>query len=149
MLMQEKMLAQVAFKFGPAEYFSLMVLGMIGAVVLASSSLPKAIAMICLGLLGGMVGNDVNSGVSRYAFDIPELSDAIGFVSVAMGVLGFAEVITNLEQKGHREVLPARSPPCPDQERFQAHDRSRRYGADAGNWECCCSDYLIKFFPEM
>jgi TctA family transporter len=48
-------LAQVAFKFGPAEYFSLMVLGMIGAVVLASGSLPKAIAMICLGLLGGMV----------------------------------------------------------------------------------------------
>jgi putative tricarboxylic transport membrane protein len=98
-------LAEVAFKFGPAEYFSLMVLGMIGAVVLASGSLIKAIAMICLGLLGGVVGTDVNSGVSRFAFGIPELSDGIGFVAVAMGVFGFAEVISNLEQKEHREVF--------------------------------------------
>ncbi len=98
-------LAEVAFKFGPAEYFSLMVLGLIGAVVLASGSLIKAIAMICLGLLGGIVGTDVNSGVSRFAFGIPQLSDGIGFVAVAMGVFGFAEVISNLEQKEHREVF--------------------------------------------
>jgi putative tricarboxylic transport membrane protein len=98
-------LAEVAFKFGPAEYFSLMVLGLIGAVVLASGSLIKAIAMIVLGLLGGIVGTDVNTGVSRYAFDIPELADGIGFVAVAMGVFGFAEVMTNLEQKEHREVF--------------------------------------------
>src|SRR3954471_6214705 len=89
-------LAEIAFKFGPAEYFSLMVLGMIGAVVLASGSLVKAIAMIVLGLLGGVIGTDVNTGVSRYSFGIPELSDGIGFVTVAMGVFGFAEVITNL-----------------------------------------------------
>jgi putative tricarboxylic transport membrane protein len=98
-------LAEVAFKFGPAEYFSLMVLGLIGAVVLASGSLVKAIAMICLGLLGGIIGTDVNSGVSRFAFGIPELSDGIGFVAVAMGVFGFAEVISNLEQKENREVF--------------------------------------------
>ncbi|MDB5803859.1 MAG: tripartite tricarboxylate transporter permease [Betaproteobacteria bacterium] len=98
-------LAEVAFKFGPAEYFSLMVLGLIGAVVLASGSLIKAIAMIVLGLLGGIIGTDVNTGVSRYAFDIPELADGIGFVAVAMGVFGFAEVMTNLEQKEHREVF--------------------------------------------
>ncbi len=101
-------LAEVAFKFGPAEYFSLMVLGMIGAVVLASGSLVKAIAMICLGLLGGLVGTDVNTGVSRYAFDIPELADGIGFVAVAMGVFGFAEVITNLEQKEARELFTSK-----------------------------------------
>jgi putative tricarboxylic transport membrane protein len=101
-------LAEVAFKFGPAEYFSLMVLGMIGAVVLASGSLIKAIAMICLGLLGGIIGTDVNTGVSRYAFDIPQLTDGIGFVAVAMGVFGFAEVITNLEQKEHREVFTSK-----------------------------------------
>jgi len=101
-------LTQVAFQFGPAEYFSLMVLGMIGAVVLASGSQVKAIAMICLGLLGGLVGTDVNTGVSRYAFDIPELSDGIGFVAVAMGVFGFAEVIINLEQKEHREVFTSK-----------------------------------------
>ena len=65
-------LTEVAFKFGPAEYFSLMVLGLIGAVVLASGSLLKAIAMIILGLLFGMVGTDVNSGVARFSFDIPE-----------------------------------------------------------------------------
>ena len=96
-------LSQLAFKFGPAEYFSLMVLGLIGAVVLASGSLVKAIGMIVLGLLMGLTGTDVNSGVSRYAFDIPELSDGIGFVAVAMGVFGFAEIMTNLEKKGEDE----------------------------------------------
>ncbi|WP_151448864.1 tripartite tricarboxylate transporter permease [Lacisediminimonas profundi] len=101
-------LAEIAFKFGPAEYFSLMVLGLIGAVVLASGSLIKAIAMIVLGLLGGLVGTDVNTGVSRYAFNIPELTDGIGFVAVAMGVFGFAEVMTNLEQKDKREVFTSK-----------------------------------------
>jgi TctA family transporter len=96
-------LSQLAFKFGPAEYFSLMVLGLIGAVVLASGSLVKAIGMIVLGLLMGLIGTDVNSGVSRYAFDVPELSDGIGFVAVAMGVFGFAEIMTNLEKKGEDE----------------------------------------------
>src|SRR5215467_11033589 len=74
-------LTELAFKFGPAEYFSLMVLGLIGAVVLASGSLLKAIAMIVLGLLMGLVGTDVNSGVARFSFDIPELTDGIGFVT--------------------------------------------------------------------
>ena len=96
-------LSQLAFKFGPAEYFSLMVLGLIGAVVLASGSLIKAIGMIVLGLLMGLIGTDVNSGVSRYAFDIPELSDGIGFVAVAMGVFGFAEIMSNLEKKDEDE----------------------------------------------
>jgi hypothetical protein len=96
-------LSQLAFKFGPAEYFSLMVLGLIGAVVLASGSLIKAIGMIILGLLMGLIGTDVNSGVSRYAFDIPELSDGIGFVAVAMGVFGFAEIMGNLEKTGEDE----------------------------------------------
>jgi TctA family transporter len=98
-------MVQLAFKFGPAEYFSLMVLGLIGAVVLASGSLVKAIAMIVLGLLLGLVGTDVNSGVARYSFDLPDLADGIGFVSVAMGVFGFAEIITNLEHKGERQVF--------------------------------------------
>jgi TctA family transporter len=95
-------LAEVAFKFGPAEYFSLMALGLIGAVVLASGSILKAIAMIILGLLLGMVGTDVNSGVARYDFGIPELQDGIDFAIVAMGVFGFAEIMTNLELKDKR-----------------------------------------------
>jgi len=95
-------LAEVAFKFGPAEYFSLMVLGLIGAVVLASGSLPKAICMILLGLLLGMIGTDVNSGVARYDFGIPELQDGIDFAVVAMGVFGFSEIMTNLELRDQR-----------------------------------------------
>jgi putative tricarboxylic transport membrane protein len=98
-------LAEVAFKFGPAEYFSLMVLGLIGAVVLASGSLIKAIGMIVLGLLLGLVGTDVNSGAARYSFEIPELTDGIGFVAIAMGVFGFAEIMNNLEQKEKRETF--------------------------------------------
>ena len=98
-------LTELAFKFGPAEYVSLMLLGLIGAVVLASGSLVKAIGMIVLGLLLGLVGTDVNSGVSRFSFGIPELTDGFGFVAVAMGVFGFAEIIANVEKKGQREVL--------------------------------------------
>ncbi len=98
-------LSELAFKFGPAEYFSLMVLGLIGAVVLASGSLIKAIAMIVLGLLLGLVGTDVNSGTARYSFDIPQLTDGLGFVAVAMGLFGFAEIMLNLEQKEKRETF--------------------------------------------
>ena len=99
-------LTEVAFLFGPAEYFSLMILGLIGAVVLASGSLLKAIAMIVPGLLLGLVGTDVNSGVARFAFDIPELTDGIGFITIAMGVFGYGEIISNLSVKEvHREVF--------------------------------------------
>jgi putative tricarboxylic transport membrane protein len=98
-------LTELAFKFGPAEYFSLMVLGLIGAVVLASGSLVKAVAMILLGLLIGLIGTDVNSGVARYSFDIPELTDGLGFIVVAMGVFGYGEIINNLSHGSeHREV---------------------------------------------
>ncbi|MEJ7667328.1 MAG: tripartite tricarboxylate transporter permease [Casimicrobiaceae bacterium] len=98
-------LAEMALKFGPAEYFSLMVLGLIAAVVLASGSLIKAIGMIVLGLMLGIVGTDVNSGLQRYSFGVPELSDGIGFVAVAMGVFGFAEIIINLQQTEKRELF--------------------------------------------
>ncbi len=90
-------LTKLALLFGPAEYFSLMVLGLVFAVVLAKGSVPKAVAMIMLGLLLSMVGSDIETGQSRMAFDVPELSDGIGFVVVAMGVFGFAEIIRNLE----------------------------------------------------
>jgi putative tricarboxylic transport membrane protein len=97
-------LAKLALKFGPTEYFSLMVVGLVAAAVLASGSLLKAIAMILLGLLLGIVGTDVNSGVQRFNFGISELSDGIGFVVVAMGLFGFAEIISNLGVKEKREV---------------------------------------------
>ena len=102
-------LTELAFKFGPAEYFSLMVLGLIGAIVLASGSLVKAIAMIILGLLLGLVGTDVNSGVARYSMDIPELTDGIGFVTIAMGVFGYGEIIANLSRPSdEREVFTSK-----------------------------------------
>ena len=99
-------LTELAFKFGPAEYFSLMTLGLIGAVVLASGSLVKAISMILLGLLMGQINTDVISGTPRYSFDIAELTDGIGFVTIAMGVFGFGEIIANLGRPAeHREVF--------------------------------------------
>ena len=98
-------LSELALKFGPAEYCSLMVLGLIGAVVLAHGSLLKAIGMIVLGLLLGIVGTDVNSGMARFAFGVPELTDGLGVVSVAMGLFGFAEIISNLETTEKREMV--------------------------------------------
>lgn len=101
-------LAELALTFGPAEYFSLMVLGLVAAVVLAHGSLLKAIAMIIFGLLLGLVGTDVNSGVDRFSFGLPELADGIGFVVVAMGVFGFTEVIINLERNESRQVFESK-----------------------------------------
>ena len=98
-------LAEVALKFGPADYFSLMVLGLIAAVVLAHGSLIKAIAMIILGLLVGLIGTDVNSGVARFNFGLPELIDGIGIGPIAMGIFGFGEIIRNLEQTEKREIF--------------------------------------------
>ncbi len=99
-------LTELAFKFGPAEYFSLMVLGLIGAVVLASGSLIKAVAMILLGLLIGQINTDVISGVPRYSFDIPELTDGVNVVALAMGLFGFGEIIANLGRPAsQREVF--------------------------------------------
>jgi TctA family transporter len=99
-------LTEVALKFGAAEYFALMVLGLIGAVVLASGSLLKALAMIIMGLLLGLVGTDVNSGVARYTFDIPNLMDGMSFVAVAMGIFGYGEIISNLAKSDdQREVF--------------------------------------------
>jgi putative tricarboxylic transport membrane protein len=101
-------LVGIALKFGPAEYFSLMVFGLVAAIVLAHGSLLKAIAMVLLGLLLGLVGTDVSSGAMRYTFGIFELADGIGFVGVAMGLFGIAEIVANLEVKEGREVFTSK-----------------------------------------
>ena len=98
-------LAEMALKFGPAEYFSLVVLGLIAAVVLAQGSIIKAVAMIVLGLLIGLIGTDVNSGVRRFNFGMFELSDGVGIGPIAMGLFGFAEIIRNLEHTKKREIF--------------------------------------------
>ncbi|MGH7767044.1 MAG: tripartite tricarboxylate transporter permease [Candidatus Binatia bacterium] len=98
-------LSEMALKFGPADYFSLMVLGLVASIVLAQGSLLHALGMVVLGLLLGLIGTDVNSGMQRYTFGIPQLADGISFVVVAMGMFGLAEIIRNLEQEGDRPVL--------------------------------------------
>ena len=98
-------LAELAFKFGPPEYFSLMVLGLVGAVVLASGSLYKAFGMIVLGLLLGLVGLDPISGAARFTFGLPQLSDGVNFVALAMGLFALTEIITNLERREVREAF--------------------------------------------
>jgi putative tricarboxylic transport membrane protein len=95
-------LAEVALQFGPAEYFSLMVLGLVASIVLASGSLLHALAVVVVGLVLGLVGTDVNSGVSRYSLGFPQLADGVGFVVIAMGMFGLAEIISNLEHEGTR-----------------------------------------------
>ena len=95
-------LAEFALKFGAADYFSLMVLGLLASVVLAQGSLLHAIGMVVLGLLLGLIGTDVNSGAQRFSFGIPQLTDGVGFVVVAMGMFGLAEIIRNLERQNDR-----------------------------------------------
>ncbi len=98
-------LAAVALKFGPTEYFSLMLFGLVTATVLAHGSLIKALAMVVLGLLFSLVGTDISTGVLRFTLGVPELDDGISVVIIAMGMYGVAEIIANLEKKGSREVF--------------------------------------------
>jgi len=98
-------LAIFSQKFTSVEYFSLMVLGLLSAVVLANGSVIKAIAMIFVGLLMGLIGTDVETGLPRYTFGVSEFFDGIGFLPVVMGLFGINEVMTNLEQKQERRTL--------------------------------------------
>lgn len=97
-------LSAVGLSFGPTEYFSLMVVGLVAAVVLAHGSLRKAIAMTVLGLLLGLVGMDINSSFSRFSFGVPQLMDGIDFVVVATGLFGFAEILHSLSSRRDRQI---------------------------------------------
>ncbi|HEX9574408.1 MAG TPA: tripartite tricarboxylate transporter permease [Myxococcales bacterium] len=97
-------LVKLALLFGPAEYFSLMVLGLAFAVVLARGSVPKALAMILLGLLLSTIGTDLETGAERLTFGLSALTSGIDFVVLAMGVIGFAEVLKNLEVPEKRDL---------------------------------------------
>lgn len=99
-------LASVALSFGPAEYFSLTLLGLLMSVVLAHGSVLKSIAMALIGLAIGLVGVDINAGSARFTFGLPELIDGVDVVALAMGLFGVAEIIRNLEQRvsGHAEA---------------------------------------------
>ncbi|WP_332119341.1 tripartite tricarboxylate transporter permease [Azorhizobium caulinodans] len=101
-------LAELALKFGPPEYFALMVLGLVASVTLASGSVVKALAMIVLGLLLGLAGQDIYTGVPRLTFDLDELSDGFDFVALAMGMFGIGEIIRNLEDESQRSLVAAK-----------------------------------------
>ena len=98
-------LAAVALTFGSAEYFSLVVLGLIASIALARGSTIKALAMIFLGLLFGTVGQDIYTGTPRFTFGVRELYSGVNFVSVAVGMFGVAEIIRNLESERTRELI--------------------------------------------
>jgi len=128
-------LTEVALKFGQAEYFSLMLLGLVGAVVLAHGSLLKAFAMVFLGLLFGLVGTDVYSGITRYNFGTRELFDGIGFVPPAIGLFGFAEIIANMEQKETVEVFTTKvRKMMPSRTDFQASWKAILRGTALGSF---------------
>ena len=99
------LLVEVAFQFGPAEYFSLMLLGLLAASTLTTGSPVKGIAMVAIGLLLGVVGTDVNSGVARFTFDIPELQDGIAIIAIAMGLFGVSDVIANANRIGTGTIM--------------------------------------------
>ena len=98
-------LASVALQFGPKEYFSLMILGLLLATVLSNGPFIEGVGMILFGTLLSLTGTDVNTGTQRFAFDIPQLFDGLDFVPLAMGIFGFAEIVKNLEPHEERTVL--------------------------------------------
>ncbi len=101
-------LADVALRFGAPEYFALMLMGLVAAAVLAQGDMAKSLAMVAMGLMLGIVGNDVNTGIGRYTFGVNELTDGIGFVVVAVGVFAFGEIISNLGGSEKREVFASK-----------------------------------------
>src|SRR5262245_24154540 len=98
-------LAEIALKFGAPEYFALMLMGLVAAAVLAQGDMLKSLAMVVMGLLLGIVGTDVNTGVQRFSFGITELSDGIGFIVVAVGVFAIGEIVANLGNPEERKVF--------------------------------------------
>jgi TctA family transporter len=99
------LLTSVALSFGPADYFSLMLLGLVVSAVLTEGNVVKSVGMVTLGVALGLVGTDVQTGQQRFSWNVPELSDGIGFVPVAMGMFGIAEIIRNLENPEIRSTL--------------------------------------------
>jgi putative tricarboxylic transport membrane protein len=98
-------LTAMALKFGPVEYFSLIVLGLVCTVALASGSLVRATAMIVLGMIFGIVGMDVGTGAFRFTYGFIELSDGIEIVSIAVGMFGLTEILRNFEETTQRALV--------------------------------------------
>jgi putative tricarboxylic transport membrane protein len=104
MMLFSPIIVEFAVHFGPAEYFSMMLLGLIAASTVGSGTPIKGIAMIVLGVLLGLVGTDINSGEERFVFGIAELSEGISLIIVAMGLFGVAEVIASIRGSHERRI---------------------------------------------
>ena len=101
-------LAEVALQFNSPDYFALMLMGLVVSAVLAEGDMAKALGMMIVGLILGMVGTDVASGVKRFNFGLYELSDGIGFVIYAVGVFAIGEIIANLGDPEERTVFTSK-----------------------------------------
>ncbi len=132
-------LAELALKFGAPEYFSLMLMGLVAAAVLAQGDMIKSLAMVVIGLLLGIVGTDVNTGTQRFSLGITELTDGIGFIVIAVGVFAVGEIISNLGQPSERVVFNSKlshlSHPA-----MTSSARWRRFCAAPGSaaFSACC-----------
>jgi len=128
-------IAEVGLKFGPAEFCSMMLLGLVAASSVSSGSAVKGLAMMVFGLLLGMVGTDINSGVARFAFDVPELTDGINLVALAMGLFGIAEVVRCIKSADANrkiEKISLRSM-APSREEFRATVKPMARGSALGS----------------
>jgi putative tricarboxylic transport membrane protein len=101
-------LAAIALKFAAPEYFALMLMGLVAAAVLAEGDLVKSLAMVAMGLLLGLVGTDVGSGVRRFTFDFNELSDGVSFIVLAVGIFAIGEIVANLGDPEERQIFSHR-----------------------------------------
>ncbi|CAN7493132.1 tripartite tricarboxylate transporter permease [Pseudorhodoferax sp. LjRoot39] len=128
-------ISEIGLKFGPAEFFSMMVLGLVAASSMTTGSAAKGLAMVVFGLLLGMVGTDVNSGVARFSFDVPELMDGISLVALAMGLFGVAEVVRcinspEMNRKPEKVTLKSMAPTA---EEFKATLKPMARGSALGS----------------
>ena len=128
-------IAEVGLKFGPAEFFSMMVLGLVAASSMTAGSAAKGLSMVVFGLLLGMVGTDVNSGVARFSFDVPELMDGINLIALAMGLFGVAEVVrcinsADMDRKPEKVALKSM---VPSREEFRATLKPMARGSALGS----------------
>src|SRR3954468_2694958 len=113
-------LTSIALQFGSAEYFSLMIVGLVSSIALAHGSVVKALAMVALGLLLGLVGTDIYTGTPRFTLGIREYADGLNFVALAVGVFGIAEILRNLENEHERSVtIPRVSGLMPTRDDFR------------------------------
>lgn len=128
-------IASIGLKFGPAEFFSMMVLGLVAASSMTAGSAAKGLCMVVFGLLLGMVGTDVNSGVARFSFDVPELMDGINLIALAMGLFGVAEVVrcinsSETNQKPEKVTLKSM---VPTKDEFKATVKPMMRGSALGS----------------